>query len=40
MLAQRRAGLLLVFRVFDNVSYALVIKSNLPIRLRDEVAIP
>ena len=40
MLPQRRAGLLLVFRVFEYVSYALVINSNLPIHLLDEVAVP
>jgi len=36
-LPKRRAGTLLIFRVFDNVSYALVMSSSLPINLLDEV---
>ncbi len=39
-LPKRRAGTLLVFRVFDSVSYALVMSSSLPINLLDEVTIP
>ncbi|HDN27596.1 MAG TPA: hypothetical protein ENG03_10970 [Thioploca sp.] len=40
ILPQQRVGSLLVFRVFEYVSYALVMKSNLPIRLLDEVTVP
>jgi hypothetical protein len=37
-LQKEPAGTLLVFRVFDEISYALVISSNLPINVLDEVA--
>ncbi len=40
ILPKRRAGTLLVFNVFDNVSYALVMSSYLPINLLDEVTTP
>lgn len=40
LLPNQRAGTLLVFRPFDRVSYALIMKSNLPISLFDEVGIP
>ncbi len=36
----RQAGTLLIFKVFDNISYALVLKSTLPINLFDKVAVP
>jgi hypothetical protein len=39
-LPKRRAGTLLVFRVFESVSYALVMSSFLPINLLDEVTVP
>lgn len=39
-LPQQKIGSLLVFRVFDTVSYALVMTSSLPISLFDEVTIP
>ncbi|OQW95858.1 MAG: hypothetical protein BWK79_00930 [Beggiatoa sp. IS2] len=40
ILPNQRAGTLLVFRPFDRVSYALIMKSNLPISIFDEVGIP
>jgi hypothetical protein len=40
ILPKRRAGTLFVFSVFDNVSYALVMSSYLPINLLDEVTTP
>jgi hypothetical protein len=40
MLQKQRAGTLLVFRVFDSVSYALVMSSRLPINVLDEVTVP
>ncbi|MEN8219229.1 MAG: hypothetical protein ABFS56_23285 [Pseudomonadota bacterium] len=40
VLQKQRAGTLLVFRVFDSVSYALVMSSRLPINVLDEVTVP
>lgn len=39
-LPNQKIGSLLVFRVFDTVSYALVMTSSLPISLFDEVTVP
>jgi hypothetical protein len=39
-LPDQQAGTLLVFRVFDNISYALVIKAVQPINLFDPVTAP
>ena len=39
-LPEERIGLALVFRVFQNVSYALVMKSDLSIKLNDAVETP
>ena len=39
-LPSRRAGMLLIFKVFERVSYALVMESVLPIDLFDKVVIP
>jgi hypothetical protein len=36
---KQQVGILLVFRVFDNISYALVTKSSLPIHIFDEVTV-
>jgi len=36
----QHAGTLLVFKVFDTVSYALVTKATFPIKLFDEVVAP
>jgi len=40
MLPPRNAGTILIFRAFDRVSYALVMKAHLQIKLFDPVAIP
>ena len=39
-LPSRKKGSLLVFRVFDRISYALVMSSSLPIKLLDRVTVP
>lgn len=39
-LPSQRAGILLVFKVFDHVSYALIMKAFLPIDLFDKVVVP
>ena len=39
-LPEERIGLALVFRIFDNVSYALVMKSDLSIQIGDTVVTP
>jgi hypothetical protein len=39
-LPEERIGLALLFRVFDNVSYALVMKSDLSIQINDTVVTP
>ncbi|OUD15332.1 hypothetical protein [Thioflexithrix psekupsensis] len=39
-LPDQQAGTLLIFRVFDTISYALVIKAILPINLFDPVTAP
>ena len=39
-LPEERSGLALIFRVFDNVSYALVMKSDLTIHIGDAVTTP
>lgn len=39
-LPSQRAGILLVFKVFERVSYALIMKAFLPIDLFDKVVIP
>ncbi len=40
LLPSRETGTLLVFKVFEEVSYALVTKATLPINLLDKVSIP
>ncbi|HAI70021.1 MAG TPA: hypothetical protein DCM38_11380 [Gammaproteobacteria bacterium] len=40
ILPKRRVGSLLVFRVFDRVSYALVIEASMPINILDMVNVP
>ncbi len=35
-----RAGLIFVFRVFEKVSYAVVLESNLPIKVMDRASTP
>ena len=40
MLPSRNAGTILIFRAFDRVSYALVMKAHLQIKLFDPVAVP
>ena len=37
---EEKSGLLLVFRTFDKVSYALITNSNRPIRALDVVVSP
>jgi len=39
-LPEERIGLALVFRIFNNVSYALVMRSDLSIKLNDTVVAP
>jgi len=39
-LPEERIGLALIFRIFDNVSYALVMKSDLSIQIGDTVVTP
>ncbi len=39
-LPEERIGLALIFRVFDNVSYALVMKSDLSVQIGDAVETP
>jgi hypothetical protein len=39
-LPKQKIGTLLIFQVFDTVSYALVMSSALPINLFDEVTVP
>ncbi|TAN84475.1 MAG: LysM peptidoglycan-binding domain-containing protein [Gallionella sp.] len=39
-LPNERYGLLFVFRVFDKVSYALVMQTRLPVQLSDRVSTP
>ena len=39
-LPEERIGLALIFRVFDNVSYALVMKSDLSVKVNDAVVTP
>jgi len=40
ILPKRRVGSLLVFRVFERVSYALVIEASMPINILDMVNVP
>lgn len=40
ILPKRRVGTLLVFRVFERVSYALVIEASMPINIFDMVSVP
>lgn len=39
-LPPRLAGEILIFKVFKNVSYALVMNSTLPIQVHDQVSVP
>lgn len=39
-LQKQHAGTLLVYRVFDRISYALVMTSRLPISVFDQVSVP
>ena len=39
-LPEELIGLVMVFRVFDNVSYALVMRSDLPVKVDDAVVTP
>ena len=39
-LPEERAGLIFIFRVFKNVSYALVMQTTQPIRILDTVKTP
>ncbi len=40
ILPKRRVGTLLVFRVFERVSYALVLEASTPINILDMVTVP
>jgi hypothetical protein len=40
MIPEERNGLVFVFRVFDKLSYALVMRSTRPIYVGDIVATP
>jgi hypothetical protein len=39
-LPEQRYGLLLIFRVFDRISYGLVITATRPVNVLDAVANP
>jgi hypothetical protein len=39
-LPEERSGIVMVFRVFDRVSYALVMESTVPLHLYDRVTNP
>ena len=39
-LPSQRAGLLMVFRVFEKVSYGLILKTTRPLAVMDEVRSP
>jgi len=39
-LPAERAGLMMIFRVFDKISYGLILKANRPLKIMDEVRTP
>lgn len=39
-LPSERAGLMMIFRVFEKVSYGLILKANRPLKIMDEVRTP
>ena len=39
-LPDEESGLLMVFRVFDKISYALVMSSTRPVHIKDRVTNP
>jgi hypothetical protein len=39
-LPEERAGLLMVFRTFEHMSYALVLDVNQPVKIGDRVTNP
>ena len=40
VLPEQRAGLVFIFRVFEKLSYALVMQTTQPIRILDTVQTP
>jgi len=40
LLPSQRAATIMVFKTFEKISYALIMKSTLPVRLMDEVTLP
>jgi len=40
ILPNRRAGIAMIFKPFERVSYALIMKATLPIRIYDKVTLP
>ncbi|MCH2158330.1 MAG: LysM peptidoglycan-binding domain-containing protein [Oleiphilaceae bacterium] len=39
-LPSERAGLMMIFRVFDKLSYGLILRANRPLKIMDEVRTP